>query len=209
MRRLDTHVETMLLAHSVTQTPCCRSDIEGLPGGLEDAPEIWEWMLTTPDLRSARENSRTSQSRQSRKLQRVLDEFDPDAIVCTQAFACGVMASWKRATGRKHLCWSAAHGFCRAPLLGRSQRGSVYRASEDTRQKLVSQGVPPERVAAFGIPTNESFQQPWTRAAVIKNWVSSPTCQNPGDGRQSRTWANEVGDSQTQQVTATVRRDRS
>ena len=25
--------------------------------------------------------------------------FDPDAIVCTQAFACGVMASWKRAYG--------------------------------------------------------------------------------------------------------------
>ena len=106
----------------------------------------------------------------SRKLQKLLKEFSPDAIVCTQAFACGVMASWKRATGRKEpvlvgvLTDFVAHRYWADPNV------DLYIApSEETRQKLIGQGVPPERVKAFGIPTNERFQRPVDKAVVIKN----------------------------------------
>ena len=39
---------------------------------------------------------------------------------------------------------------------------------EETRQKLIGQGVQPDRVKAFGIPTNSRFQKPVDKAAVIK-----------------------------------------
>jgi processive 1,2-diacylglycerol beta-glucosyltransferase len=177
MRRLDTHVETMLLdSFSHANPVLSKVTLRAYLAALKTAPEIWEWMYDNPGFKERTARIRELLNRgNSRKLQRVLDEFDPDAIVCTQAFACGVMASWKRATGRKTpvlvgvLTDFVAHRYWADPNV------DLYIApSEDTRQKLVSQGVPPERVAAFGIPTNESFQQPVDKAAVIKSLGLKP-----------------------------------
>jgi len=81
-----------------------------------------------------------------------------------------VMASWKRATGRKTpvlvgvLTDFVAHRYWADPDV------DLYIApSEETRRNLISQGVPLERVAAFGIPTNERFQLPVDKEAVIKS----------------------------------------
>src|SRR5271170_7670489 len=170
-RKLDGHVESMLLdSFSHANPVLSKVTLRAYLAALKTAPEIWEWMYDNPGFKVRTARIRELLNRgNSRKLQKVLDEFDPDVIVCTQAFACGVMASWKRATGRKSpllvgvLTDFVAHRYWADPNV------DLYIApSEDTRQKLVSQGVPPERVAAFGIPTNESFQQPVDKEAVIK-----------------------------------------
>ncbi|MGD1017680.1 MAG: glycosyltransferase [Verrucomicrobiia bacterium] len=177
MRRLDTHVESMLLdSFSHANPVLSKVTLKAYLAALKTAPEIWEWMYDNPGFKERTAKIRELLNRgNSRKLQRVLDEFDPDAIVCTQAFACGVMASWKRATGRKTpvlvgvLTDFVAHRYWADAAV------DLYIApSEDTRQKLVSQGVSPERVAAFGIPTNESFQQPVDKAAVIQSLGLKP-----------------------------------
>jgi processive 1,2-diacylglycerol beta-glucosyltransferase len=177
MRRLDTHVESMLLdSFSHANPVLSKVTLKAYLAALKTAPEIWEWMYDNPGFKERTAKIRELLNRgNSRKLQRVLDEFDPDAIVCTQAFACGVMASWKRATGRKApilvgvLTDFVAHRYWADPNV------DLYIApSEDTRVKLVSQGVPPERIAAFGIPTNELFQRPVDKAAVIKGLGLKP-----------------------------------
>jgi processive 1,2-diacylglycerol beta-glucosyltransferase len=177
MRRLDPHVETMLLdSFSHANPVLSKVTLKAYLAALKTAPEIWEWMYDNPGFKERTARIRELLNRgNSRKLQRVLDEFDPEAIVCTQAFACGVMASWKRATGRRTpilvgvLTDFVAHRYWADPNV------DLYVApSEDTRQNLVSQGVPPERVAAFGIPTNECFQEPVDKAAAIKRLGLTP-----------------------------------
>ena len=172
MRRLDPHVESMLLdSFSHANPVLSKVTLKAYLAALKTAPEIWEWMYDNPEFKERTAKIRELLNRgNSRKLQTVLDEFDPDAIVCTQAFACGVMASWKRATGRKTpvlvgvLTDFVAHRYWADPDV------DLYIApSEETRQNLVSQGVPPERVAAFGIPTNELFQRPVDKDALIKS----------------------------------------
>jgi processive 1,2-diacylglycerol beta-glucosyltransferase len=177
MRRLDSHVESMLLdSFSHANPVLSKVTLRAYLAALKTAPEIWEWMYDNPGFKERTAKIRELLNRgNSRKLQRVLGEFEPDAIVCTQAFACGVMASWKRATGRTNpilvgvLTDFVAHRYWADPNV------DLYIApSEETRQNLVSQGVPPERVAAFGIPTNEVFQQPVDRAAVIAKLGLTP-----------------------------------
>jgi processive 1,2-diacylglycerol beta-glucosyltransferase len=172
MRRLDTHVESMLLdSFSHANPVLSKVTLRAYLAALKTAPEIWEWMYDNLEFKERTAKIRELLNRgNSRKLQRVLDEFDPDTIVCTQAFACGVMASWRRATGRKTpvlvgvLTDFVAHRYWADPDV------DLYIApSEETRRNLVSQGVPPERVAAFGIPTNERFQRPVDKEAVIKS----------------------------------------
>jgi processive 1,2-diacylglycerol beta-glucosyltransferase len=177
MRRLDPRVETMLLdSFSHANPVLSRVTLKAYLAALKTAPEIWEWMYDNPGFKERTAKIREVLNRgNSRKLQRVLDEFDPDAIVCTQAFACGVMASWKRAMGRKSpilvgvLTDFVAHRYWADPNV------DLYIApSEDTRQNLISQGVHSERAAAYGIPTKECFQQPVDKGAVVKTLGLTP-----------------------------------
>jgi processive 1,2-diacylglycerol beta-glucosyltransferase len=99
----------------------------------------------------------------------LLEEFAPDAVVCTQAFACGVIASWKRSLGGPGpvlvgvLTDFVAHRYWADPDV------DLYIApNEETRQNLIAQGVLAERVKALGIPIREQFLQPVDRSAVLK-----------------------------------------
>ena len=177
MRRLDAHVESMLLdSFSHANPVLSKMTLKAYLAALKTAPEIWEWMYDNAEFKERTARIRELLNRgNSRKLQKVLDEFDPDIIVCTQAFACGVMASWKRARGRKTpvlvgvLTDFVAHRYWADPDV------DLYIApSEDTRRNLISQGVPLERVAAFGIPTNERFQAAVNKEAVIKSLGLKP-----------------------------------
>jgi len=171
VRRFDPEAQSMLLdSFSHANPVLSKVTLKAYLAALKAAPEIWEWMYDNPGFKERTAKIRELLNRgNSRKLQRVLDEFEPDAIICTQAFACGVMASWKRAMGRKSpilvgvLTDFVAHRYWADPNV------DLYIApSEDTRQNLILQGVPSDRAAAFGIPTKECFQQPVDKSAVIK-----------------------------------------
>ncbi|HUJ08846.1 MAG TPA: glycosyltransferase [Verrucomicrobiae bacterium] len=171
IRRMDGDIETMLLdSFSHANPVLSKVTLQAYLAVLKAAPEIWEFMYDNPEFKERTKKLRETLNRgNSRKLQRLLDEFAPDVVVCTQAFACGVIASWKRATGRRKpalvgvLTDFVAHRYWADPEV------DLYVApSEDTRQNLVAQGVLPERVTTQGIPTNRCFLDSVDRGAVLK-----------------------------------------
>ena len=177
IRRMDGGIETMLLdSFSHANPVLSKVTLRAYLAVLKAAPEIWEFMYDNPGFKKRTKVLRETLNRgNSRKLQRLLDEFSPDVVVCTQAFACGVIASWKRATGRRTpalvgvLTDFVAHRYWADPEV------DLYIApSEETRQNLITQGVLPERVTTHGIPTNQCFVHPVDRAAVIKNLGLKP-----------------------------------
>ena len=171
IRAMDGDIETMLLdSFSHANPVLSKVTLRTYLAVLKAAPEIWEFMYDNPEFKERTKKLRETLNRgNSRKLQQLLHDFAPDVIVCTQAFACGVIASWKRATGRRTpalvgvLTDFVAHRYWADPEV------DLYIApSEDTRRNLIAQGVLPERVASHGIPTNQRFLDPIDRAAVIK-----------------------------------------
>ena len=172
IRQLGGHTQTMLLdSFSHANPVLSRVTLRAYLAILRTAPEIWEFMYDNPEFKERTKRLREILNRgNSRKLQRLLDEFAPDIIVCTQAFACGVIASWKRATGCKQpmlvgvLTDFVAHRYWADPEV------DLYIApSEETRQILIAQGVLPERVKAHGIPTNQCFTRHVDKMAVVKS----------------------------------------
>jgi processive 1,2-diacylglycerol beta-glucosyltransferase len=105
----------------------------------------------------------------SRKMERILNEFRPDVVVCTQAFACGVLASWKQA---KNLQRPALVGVLTDYVAHRywaHDKVDLYLApNEEPRNTLVAQGVAPVRVKVHGIPVSRRFTEPVDKAAVTK-----------------------------------------
>jgi processive 1,2-diacylglycerol beta-glucosyltransferase len=172
VHRLDGHLETMLLdSFSHTNPVLSKVTLKAYLAALKAAPEIWEWMYDNPEFKERTKMIRGLLNRgNSRKLQRLLAEFRPDVIVCTQAFACGVIASWKRATGRQTPALVGVLTDFVAHRYWADDQVDLYIApNEETKQTLVSQGVRPERVKVEGIPISDRFLRPVDKAAALKN----------------------------------------
>ncbi len=136
---------------------------------LKTAPEIWEFMYDNPEFKERTRKIRELLNRgNSKKLQSLLDEFAPDTVVCTQGFACGVMASWKRSNKRDTprlvgvLTDFVAHRYW-----ADSQVDLYIVPTDEIRHSLVGQGVAAERIQVTGIPISSRFQGSSDREAVL------------------------------------------
>jgi processive 1,2-diacylglycerol beta-glucosyltransferase len=176
-RRLDEHLESMLLdSFSHANPVLSKVTLKAYLAALKAAPEIWEWMYDNPEFKERTAKIRDLLNRgNSKKLQRILDDFQPDIVVCTQAFACGVLASWKQRTGNNRPALVGVLTDFVAHRYWAHEKVDLYIAPNDeTKHTLVSQGVPPERVRVHGIPVGDHFNQAADRIAVYKSLGLKP-----------------------------------
>lgn len=168
-RQLDARVESMLLDSFSHANPILsKVTLKAYLAALRAAPEIWEWMYDNPEFKERTAGIRELLNRgNSKKLQKILLQFNPDVVVCTQGFACGVLASWKQNTGNRRpflvgvLTDFVAHRYWAHPQV------DLYIASnEAAKDTLVSQGVLPERVRVHGIPIHSRHLLPVDKPAL-------------------------------------------
>ena len=171
LRRLDPQVETMMLdSFSHANPVLSKVTLKAYLAMLKAAPEIWEYMYDNPAFQKRTRKIRDLLNRgNSRKLQNVLTQFRPDAVVCTQAFACGVLASWKRVQRRDTPALVGVLTDFVAHRYWAHEKVDLYVApNQDTKNTLVAQGVRPERVKVTGIPVAPQFMAFVDRAAAIQ-----------------------------------------
>jgi processive 1,2-diacylglycerol beta-glucosyltransferase len=64
---------------------------------IKKTPKIWDYMYDNPGLKKKLEALKHFIHRSnSPKLAKLFDSFQPDAVVCTQAFPCGMVADCKK-----------------------------------------------------------------------------------------------------------------
>jgi processive 1,2-diacylglycerol beta-glucosyltransferase len=177
VRRQDGRVESMLLdSFSHANPVLSKVTLKAYLAALKTAPEIWEWMYDNPEFKERTKRIRDLLNRgNSRKMERILTSFRPDIVVCTQAFACGVLASWKQRTGNRRpalvgvLTDFVAHRYWAHPQV------DLYIAPNDaTKGTLISQGVPAERVKVNGIPVNDRHLHATDKDAVYQSLGLKP-----------------------------------
>ncbi len=136
---------------------------------LKAAPEIWEYMYDNPEFKERTKAIREILNRgNSKKLNRVIADFRPDTVVCTQAFACGVMASWKRVNpGRPLKLVGVLTDFVAHRYWADPQVDLYIAPNDEIKTALESQGVESDRIAVTGIPTKRQFREPVDRAATL------------------------------------------
>ncbi len=158
VRRRNGRVESMLLdSFSHANPALSRVTLKAYLAALKAAPEIWEWMYDNPEFKERTKRIRDLLNRgNSRKLQTILTSFKPDVVVCTQAFACGVLASWKQRTGnRRPALVGVLTDFVAHRYWAHDEVDLYIAPNTATKATLVSQGVAPERVRVNGIPVND------------------------------------------------------
>lgn len=117
-------------------------------GGIYDKPLITERSLLF---------KKWIHSRAIKKLKPLLESFNPDVFLCTQAFPCGVIADYKKKYSDPRPLVAVLTDF--APHFFWLHDAVDYYVvhCEESRLKLVERGVAPEKIKIFGIPIDPKF----------------------------------------------------
>lgn len=127
-------------------------------GVIKRKPEVWEYLYDNPRVfRSLRRLRDLIHKFNSGKLKTLLDEFKPDAVACTQAFPCGMIADYKTSFGLDLPligvvtdCYPNSYWFF-------DSVDHYIVNSETARDRIAEHGIPREKIKIYGIPIDPKF----------------------------------------------------
>jgi processive 1,2-diacylglycerol beta-glucosyltransferase len=136
-------------------------------GVIKNRPEVWEYLYDNPKVFKGMRRLRDLIHKfNSGKLKTLLEEFRPDAITCTQAFPCGMIADYKASFGLHAPligvltdCYPHSYWFFDAV--------DYYIVNSETAMEIfVEHGIPREKIRVYGIPIDPKFADKVNNAQV-------------------------------------------
>lgn len=156
-------------------------------GIIKIAPKIWDYLYDNPKIAKKIEQTKKNiHKANSPKLKKLFDKFLPDAVICTQAFPCGMVADYKK-TYSSNLPLIAVltdyvpHGYWIYDTVD-----YYIVPSEDIASSLVKRGVSSKKVKPLGIPFDPKFIKPQEKDGLINKYKlkdSVPTVLIMGGGQ--------------------------
>ncbi|MCM8812781.1 MAG: glycosyltransferase [Candidatus Omnitrophica bacterium] len=138
-------------------------------------PEVWEYLYDNPKIvRRTRKLRNLIHKFNSKKLKKLINAFGPDIVACTQAFPCGMIADLKKTYGLQFPLVGVLTDYAPHSYWIYDTIDAYVVPSADTKQKLVSCGIRPEKVYVLGIPVDPVFSLPSEREKVLAELHLSP-----------------------------------
>ncbi len=138
-------------------------------GVVKRTPEVWEYLYDNPKvLRSTQKLRQAIHRFNTGKLKALLDEYKPNAIVCTQAFPCGMIADYKKCLNLNVPLIGVLTDYAPHSYWVYNNVDKYVVPSEESGRKLIDNGIDPHRVEAFGIPIDHKFQETLNADALRK-----------------------------------------
>ena len=145
---------------------------------IKKTPKIWDYMYDNPRVKKSLESLKQFIHRNnSPKLRRLFDSFRPDAVVCTQAFPCGMVADCKKWNNSSLPLVGVLTDFVPHAYWVYDQVDYYVTPAEEVSQRLMKKGVPEEKIRAFGIPFNSEFNQPVNKQEVKRRLGLDPSAK--------------------------------
>ncbi len=125
---------------------------------IKRVPSIWRFFYDRPSFVKKSDSFKTWLHRRAfGKLENLLGEFSADAVVCTQAFPCGILSAYKRERGGRFKLYGVLTDFAPHSFWVYDEVDFYVVAGEQTGQELSRKGVPPEKIRTLGIPIDPKF----------------------------------------------------
>ena len=120
---------------------------------VKKRPEIWEYLYDNPRIfRGTRKFREFLQRSHSKKLEKLLLDFSPTDIVCTQAFPAAVLSEFKKSHEIKAPLYAVLTDFYPHSYWPQESVERYFVPSRESKEKLIVDGFPEERVRVSGIP---------------------------------------------------------
>ncbi len=142
---------------------------------LKTIPQIWGYLYDNPKLINRTLWLRDLIYRISAgRLEVLLESFQPDVVVCTQAFPCAVMASYKEASGSNIFLVGVLTDFLAHSYWIGSTVDRYVVPSLRAKDYLKRFGITEEKILGYGIPIHPKFRLQFDRKEIFKKLDLSP-----------------------------------
>lgn len=154
---------------------------------LQKFPKIWEYLYDNPKIiQKTKKIKEKINLHNSKKIKKLLDEFKPDAIVCTQAFPCGIAAECKKNYNLNIPLFGIVTDFFPHSYWIYPEVNFYVVASNEAREKLINKSVSEEKIKLLGIPIDPRFNKIENREKIAKELdldLQKPTILVMGGGQ--------------------------
>jgi len=142
---------------------------------IKRKPEFWEYLYDNPKIVEKTQRIRDSIHRYNTgKLKTLMDEFSPDAVICTQAFPCGMVADYKKSYNVKIGLYAVLTDYAPHSYWVFNTVDAYFVPSIETGEKLIQNGVPHNRVINAGIPIDPIFKTAKDTSVIMKKFGLDP-----------------------------------
>ena len=136
---------------------------------IRRTPQVWDYLYDNPKVvkRSASIQKFLHKTSHN-KIAKLFAEYQPDTVVCTQAFPCGMVADYKTEHGLKTLLIGVLTDY--APHSYWINEGVDYYVvpAQEVKERFVAKGVPAEKIKVYGIPIRSKFIAPLDKRAIAQ-----------------------------------------
>jgi processive 1,2-diacylglycerol beta-glucosyltransferase len=140
-------------------------------GIIKIAPKIWDYLYDNPKI--VRRIERTKENihkANSPKLKRLFDKFMPDAVICTQAFPCGMVADYKKNYGVTLPLIAVLTDYIPHSYWIYDTVDYYIVPSEGIAESLIKKGVSARKIKPLGIPFDSKFSQTLDKESLINKY---------------------------------------
>ncbi|MBN1872009.1 MAG: glycosyltransferase [Candidatus Omnitrophica bacterium] len=111
----------------------------------------------------------------SKKIQKLINAYKPDAIVCTQAYPCGIVANFKKRYAARIPLIGALTDFAPHSYWIYDDVDAYIVPSDEVKDKFVKKGVPQQKINVLGTPINPEFEIAVNKQKVMREYGLSET----------------------------------
>ncbi len=125
---------------------------------IKRTPKVWDYMYDNPKIVKNSQSIKNFLHKSSyEKIDKLFKRHTPDAIVCTQAFPCGMVANYKRNHNLKTTIIGVLTDF--SPHSFWINDGVDYYVvpSVEAKERFIKKGIPSDAIKVYGIPMRAKF----------------------------------------------------
>jgi len=136
---------------------------------IKRTPKVWDYLYDNPSVVRGLENIKKHVHKSnSPKLKKLFDKFNPDLVVCTQAFPCGMVADYKKTYGVNLPLVAVLTDYVPHSYWVYDLVDYYITPSEDVSVKLEKKGVDPLKIKPYGIPFDHKFNLKMNKDEVFQ-----------------------------------------
>lgn len=138
---------------------------------VKNKPEIWEYLYDNPLIVKKTQRLKESIHKfNSGKMKSLIDTFEPDAVVCTQAFPCGMVADIKKSYNLNMGLFAVLTDYAPHSYWIYNNVNAYVVPSEETGQRLVENGVSEDKIKPLGIPVDPKFYLTSDKSKILNKY---------------------------------------
>jgi processive 1,2-diacylglycerol beta-glucosyltransferase len=159
LRQLDSQIDILNLNAFHYTTPLSEKIINKLyMGVIKRTPKIWRYLYDNPSIiKNTSQIKRLIHKLNSPKLKTLIDRFNPDCIVCTQAYPCGMISDCKKTYDLDIPLIGVLTDYAPHSFWIYDNVDYYIVPADDVKQRFIQKGVDAKKIITFGIPVDPKF----------------------------------------------------